>query len=67
MNKIQRIESIKELEAYKRTIVPAYEDDEGAFEHMAEIDSVINKITNGCTDDEIMEEAKGLGLQEHIL
>lgn len=67
MNKIKRIESIKNLELYLRTVVPAYEDDEGAFEHMAEVQTVINKITNGCSDEEIMIEANGLGLGVHIL
>lgn len=67
MNKIQRTESVNNLQAYLRTIVPAYEDDEGAFEHMAEVQSVINSITNGKTDEEITKEANDLGLGEHIL
>jgi hypothetical protein len=42
-------------------------EDEGAFEHLSEIDSVISALKDGESDSAILEIAEGLGLTDYII
>lgn len=54
--------TLKKLKARLAAVVPEFEDDEGAFEHQAEIQSVIDVIEAGAADKDILHAAGWVGL-----
>lgn len=59
---IDRQELLKKLKYQQEAIVPESSEDEGAAEHYAEIQSVIDVIEKNGTDEEIQKARDWVGV-----
>lgn len=59
---INREQLLKDLKQKQKAIVPESSEDEGAAEHYAEIQSVIDVIEKNGTDEEIQKARDWVGV-----
>lgn len=63
---LDRIATIAKLKKYRSTVRPEFEDDEGCFEHLSEIDGAILAVEK-LDEGKAVAEVNGLGLGRYLV